>query len=495
MSWLQNAVIVVISFLLARIIIDADLHHHLIRGLLLRSQARTSALVTAVLLVSYGFSMFFSNSIVVLSMIPIVKFILEGIKDMEVRKKVATHLVLALIYGANIGGMASLIGSPLNLMYIGYIELMHIPGRENITFFSWLLVGIPATLAMIFISRMILKISETNFLLKEELDALLDEKKQASSRPATSIKKYILFSISTIAVIILFTALQFFYKPGPILGGLNIIDLLFLFYLLIFLFFSFIFPRGRHLSLLQYKENLVFLLLMLLLFPFIYILETFKELRTRLRRKNGTLLLSLEKILEQVYHWLWSSCCQTNAPHLKSKKPNVFVSLNRLIYDLPFMGLLFMGMVLGIVFVVLKLGDNPATPAMDGYAFNFFDQLANHLIPANNQVLLFLLMTITISLFITEFINNATVVIIMFPLVMKVSEVAHLNPLFLLLAIVIGASGAFMTPIATSVNAISYASVPGVSLKQMIKSGFLLNIASSLWLTFLFYLFHVFFLK
>jgi di/tricarboxylate transporter len=44
----------------------------------------------------------------------------------------------------------------------------------------------------------------------------------------------------------------------------------------------------------------------------------------------------------------------------------------------------------------------------------------------------------------TEFINNTTVVFIMFPLVLKIATAADLNPLFFLLAVSTAASGAFM---------------------------------------------------
>lgn len=488
MNWLQNVIIVVISFLLARIIIDADIHHHFVRGLLLRSGARISALITGILLISYGFSLFFSNSIVVLAMIPIIKFILDGIPDPGVRKKAATHLVLALIYGANIGGMGSLIGSPLNLMYIGFIEIQNIPGRGGITFFSWLMVGIPATMVLVFLSRLVLKIGETDFQLKEELNALLKEKEDESPDHATAVKKYVIFSAVSLFIIILLTALQFFYTPGPVLWGLNPIDISFLLFLLVFFFLAFLYPKGKKGSFLQIKRNLVFLVLFIILFPVIYILETLKELRTRLKVKKALGLFTCEKGIQRSYEKLWRMFSRKKAPAMKEKNPNVLVSINRLIYDLPFIGLLFMGLVLAFVYILLKIGDNPATPEMDGYVFTFFDNLANHIVPADNQILPFLLITVFISIFMTEFVNNTTVVIIMFPLTLKVAAAAHMTPLFLLLAIVIAASGAFMTPIATSVNAIGYASIPGVSLKRMIKSGFLLNIISGLWLVLLFYL-------
>lgn len=488
MNWLQNLIIVVICFLMARILIDAGIHHHLVKRLISKSRATASSLITGALLIAYFLSMFFPNTIVLLSLIPIIKFILENIKEENIRNKISTPLALALIYGANIGGMGSLIGSPLNLVYVGYIEVSQIPGRENITFFSWLLIGIPATLVLIFISRWILKIGEKDnpILFSDQEESLLQKLE------TRSMKKYMLFFGVNVFFIILLTAAQFFFNPGKIISGLNIIDVILMVYLSGFLFFSFIFPRrgssGKRTPL-KYKKNSIFLLMFVFFFPLVYILGTLKEVRSRLKIKKGEWVLRLDYMLNRRFNRTWYAFFKEDfQDYLKSRNKNAFVSINRLIYDLPFMGLLFMGLVIVFVFLILTIGDNPQTPKLDGYIFQFFEHLAADIISGDNQSLFFLLGIAFISIFMTEFINNTTVVFIMFPLVLQMTKVADLNPLFFLLAVSTAASGAFMTPIATPVNAIGYASIQGVSLKRMVKLGFILNIASALWVTGFFYL-------
>jgi sodium-dependent dicarboxylate transporter 2/3/5 len=488
LNWLQNLIVVVVCFLMARVLIDAGIHHHLVGRLISKSRATVSSLITGALLISYFLSMFFPNIIVLLSLIPIIKFILENIKEENIRKKISTPLALALIYGANIGGMGSLIGSPLNLVYVGYIEVSQVPGRENITFFSWLLIGIPATLVLIFISRWILKIGEVDgpipFNHQEETFS-----QKIETRP---MKKYVLFFGVNILFIILLTAAQFFFKPGKIFAALNIIDVILLVYLMGFLFFSFIFPQrgssGKRTPL-KYKKNSVFLLMFVVFFPLVYIIETLKEVRSRLKIKRWQWVQRVDDMLNRNFNRTWYTFFKEDfQDYLKSRNKNAFVSINRLIYDLPFMGLLFMGLVIVFVFLILTIGDNPQTPKLDGYIFQFFERLAADIIPQDNQSLFFLLGIAFISIFMTEFINNTTVVFIMFPLVLQMTVAAHLNPLFFLLAVSTAASGAFMTPVATPVNAIGYASIKGVSLKRMVKLGFILNIASALWVTGFLYL-------
>ena len=147
-----------------------------------------------------------------------------------------------------------------------------------------------------------------------------------------------------------------------------------------------------------------------------------------------------------------------------------------------------MGVVLGLIYLILKIGDNPGTADLDGYVVRFFEEFTAGIMPRDNQSFFFLMGISFIAIFITEFINNTTVVLIMFPLVLKMTAAAHLNPLFYLLAVSTAASAAFMTPMATPVNAIGYAGIEGVSLKRMVKRGLLLNIISALWLTCFFYL-------
>ncbi len=487
MNWLQNSVIVVVCFLMARIVIDAGLHRQWVRGWLRSSRTGAASLITGTMLAAYVLSFFFPNTIVVLSMLPVLKYILETLADKRITRKLSTPLMLALIYGANIGGMASLTGSPLNLVYLGYVELQGLPGREDITFFSWLLFGIPATLVLVLLGRLILRAGSKDFPLGEEV-AVGANAGEGGIEPAVSTWKYVVFFLGNILLILVLTALQFFYKPSPVWARLNGIDLFFCLYLLGFLFFAFVFPRGRRTGL-KYRKNLVFLLFFVLLFPFLYLLETGRELvaRFKLKGRAARVVLKVHGGVTRFFEKIWRWRFREDGVELEERNPHAFVSLNRLIYDLPFLGLLFMGLVLAGVFVLLKIGDNPATSAVDGYVYRFFQQMAGVVVPRGGEGFLFLGGVVLICIFVTEVVNNTTVVIIMFPLVLQVCVSGGLEPLFYLLMVSTAASGAFMTPVATPVNAICYAGVGGVSLKRMLGLGFILNLLSGLWLMLFFH--------
>lgn len=480
MSWLQNSIAVVISFLIARIMIDADIHRSYVQHLLKKSRSDFSSFITGILFTSYFFSIFFSNTVVVISMIPVIKIILDGMEDPLERQRVSTPVILAMIYGANIGGMASLTGCPLNIVFSGFIEINKVPGRENVTFFSWLLLGIPATLVMIALSRVVLKLGEKGMTMESRITIL-----EKTPEPKT-VKKYTLFFIVNMVILVILTAVQFMLKPRGLLFGLNAVDILMTVYLLGFLFFSFIFPRGKR-TFTSYKKNLLHFLLFVILFVPIGLVELAKDIISRFRLKGMRVVKKADLRLLAFFNRVWSFFFKEKRKSLKSKNPYTFVSLNRLEYDLPFFGLLFMGVVLLAVFFIVTLGDNPATGKLDGYVLTFFENFSVKFIPSGDHVFLFLLAVVMVSIFFTEIVNNTAVVLIMFPLVLKMISTLPFNPLFALLAVTTAASGAFMTPIATPVNAISFAGFKGVSLKKMLVLGVVLNILCGLWITVLFY--------
>ncbi len=486
MLWLQNIVIISVSFLLSRILIEADAHRYFIAYLLKKGYTRISGLITSVLLLSYLMSLFFSNTVVVLSLIPIINYFHDEIIDEKKRSLVSTYLVLALIYGANIGGMGSLIGSALNIIYLGLLEFYNIPGREYINFFSWLVVGIPLSLVLLFIGRSILVLDERRSLPVEPIPFQPDLQIRFNS------KKYITFYFANLSIIVFLSALQFLLLPPPIWAGLNFVDWIFVFYFAGFLFFAFIFPR-REQSPFHYHRNFLHFLLYLIFTPFIFLVETLKEISGRnpsaRRRFINKIDNRLESLLDRIWYHLWGE----RISFLKSKNTNTYVSINRILGELPYMGLLILAGILIFVYLITRWGDNPATPQIDGYLVQFIEYLSLSLLGSIEEFFILFLVVILITVFITELINNMSTLLILFPLLVQIAAALHFNPVILLLAMTIGASSAFMSPVATSVNALAFGAVEGVSLKKMLKLGLLLNLLGALWLAGVFYLLHIVF--
>ena len=81
----------------------------------------------------------------------------------------------------------------------------------------------------------------------------------------------------------------------------------------------------------------------------------------------------------------------------------------------------------------------------------------------------------TFIIFLTEFTSNTASAALLVPIFISVAENMGLNPLGLSLIIGLGASCAFMLPVATPPNAIAYGTGK-VRQKDMVKAGFVLNI-------------------
>jgi sodium-dependent dicarboxylate transporter 2/3/5 len=59
-----------------------------------------------------------------------------------------TALMLSIAYSASIGGMATLIGTPPNLIFAGIVQELY---DIEITFFQWFSFGIPISFGLLFI--------------------------------------------------------------------------------------------------------------------------------------------------------------------------------------------------------------------------------------------------------------------------------------------------------------------------------------------------------
>lgn len=86
------------------------------------------------------------------------------------------------------------------------------------------------------------------------------------------------------------------------------------------------------------------------------------------------------------------------------------------------------------------------------------------------------LLSVTLSVFLTELTSNTASANMIIPIIIAISNAASINPLPPVLGAAIGCSFAFMLPVATPPNAIIYGSGM-ISLPQMMKIGFWLNIA------------------
>lgn len=107
---------------------------------------------------------------------------------------------------------------------------------------------------------------------------------------------------------------------------------------------------------------------------------------------------------------------------------------------------------------------------------NLLQQLGSYIASfSSTNLLLMILVVTTLSVFLSEVMSNVAQVIVLAPVISSVAIALNMDPLSLGIPMTLGASVASMLPMGTPPNAIVFAS-GHVKIKDMIKTGFVLNI-------------------
>lgn len=146
------------GFLLAQAMERWDLNRHVAKFVLRRAGDRPAGVIAGVMAATAFLSMWVSNTATAMMMLPIGQSIINArqwrpaIPDAP-RNRPGTALMLGIAYAATIGGMGTLIGTPPNALFAGYLSEAY--GIE-VSFTRWMLVGIPAVAILLPIAWLVL---------------------------------------------------------------------------------------------------------------------------------------------------------------------------------------------------------------------------------------------------------------------------------------------------------------------------------------------------
>ena len=129
------------GFILALAVERSGLHRRVALAVLDRVGSSPRRLVWGFLTATALLSMWLSNTATTLMMLPIA----AGVAARLEHDQAPGRLMLAVAYGASIGGIGTLVGTPPNLVLAGMAPRL-VPGLEPITFGSWMLFGVPFVL-------------------------------------------------------------------------------------------------------------------------------------------------------------------------------------------------------------------------------------------------------------------------------------------------------------------------------------------------------------
>ncbi len=141
------------GFILAIGIERWNLHKRIALSIINVIGTNVKTMILGFMIATAFLSMWISNTATSVMMLPIGIAIITQLTDnpntIEDENKIfGKALMLAIAYSASIGGVASLIGTPTNLILAGVVK--EISGFE-ITFTNWIVIGLPISILMLFI--------------------------------------------------------------------------------------------------------------------------------------------------------------------------------------------------------------------------------------------------------------------------------------------------------------------------------------------------------
>ena len=158
------------GFILALAIEKWNLHKRIALNIIKLIGADVKKIILGFMLATAFLSMWISNTATAVMMLPIGIGIIkqmEGLKSIPKDENLifGKALMLSIAFSASIGGIATLIGTPPNLVFAGIIQELY--GKE-ISFLKWIIFGLPIsiillTISWIYLTRVAFKFSKTNF--------------------------------------------------------------------------------------------------------------------------------------------------------------------------------------------------------------------------------------------------------------------------------------------------------------------------------------------
>ena len=140
------------GFLLARGIERHNLHRRLALAILRRVGHRSETVLAGVMIATFTLSLWMSNTATAVMMLPLTLSLLTHLPGEN--EKLERSVLLGMAWGANLGGIGTLIGTPPNLVYAAFRE--EAVGVQT-GFMEWTLVAFPIALLLLVIAYFVLR--------------------------------------------------------------------------------------------------------------------------------------------------------------------------------------------------------------------------------------------------------------------------------------------------------------------------------------------------
>lgn len=164
------------GFIIALAIEKWNLHRRIALNIINIIGSGIDKIILGFMLASAFLSMWVSNTATTVMMLPIAVAVIKQLRDNpetdeNENQLFGKSLMLAIAYSATLGGIATLIGTPPNLVLAGIVKSLY---NYEITFMEWFKFGFPISVILLFLLWLYL----TRFAFKFEQKEFPGEKKK-----------------------------------------------------------------------------------------------------------------------------------------------------------------------------------------------------------------------------------------------------------------------------------------------------------------------------
>ncbi|MCF8242716.1 MAG: SLC13 family permease [Melioribacteraceae bacterium] len=214
-SYINSTIFLFIGgFLIAIAMEKWNLHRRIALFLIKLFGTSPSTIILGFMIAAAGISMWISNTATAVMLLPIGMAILKKVEEQfgsDKTKNFAVSLLLGIAYGCSIGGIATLIGTPPNLVFQRVYSITF-PGKPEIFFSEWMMYGFPLSIVMLIIVWFLL----TKVFYKPESEikiekSLIDEEHKLLG--AASYEEKVVLTVFSV------TAFLWIFRGDIVLGG------------------------------------------------------------------------------------------------------------------------------------------------------------------------------------------------------------------------------------------------------------------------------------
>ena len=140
------------GFIIALAMEKRNLHRRIALNLIRLTGTDANGIILGFMLATAFLSMWISNTATTVMMLPIALSVIELLREQSPEgdstgyQRFALGLMLCIAYSANIGGTTTIIGTPPNVVLVGYMQEFY---QQDVAFGRWLLVGVPVCVILL----------------------------------------------------------------------------------------------------------------------------------------------------------------------------------------------------------------------------------------------------------------------------------------------------------------------------------------------------------